>query len=127
MSTPIIDLPLFDEDMFTGSGPRARLTDPIQSHLAADRSQRTLATVKLRVLRVIAYQDRTVSGNELNDLYRDYAIKNGWELPRFDTPRKRAGELARDGYLHARRHDHEGRDLPEALYTISIKGLDALA
>lgn len=126
MLTETLPPPLFDEDVFTGSGPRAGKDDPIQSHMAADRSQKTLRIVKVRVLHLLAYRSRSLNGNDLNELYRDTAKANGWERVHFDSPRKRAGELARDGYLTATRTDANGNDLDEALYSITDKGLEAL-
>lgn len=39
----VIEVPMFDVDeLCAGSGPRAGRNDPVQSHKAADRSQRTM-------------------------------------------------------------------------------------
>lgn len=116
--------PLFTT--FGGDEPRARRIDPIQSHMAADRSAKSLPVVKRRVLRLLAHPDqKRVSGNELNRLYREAALRSGWTLGHFDTARKRSGELARDGLLKAER-EIDGRTLPEAVYTITQRGLAAL-
>ena len=77
---------------------RTRRTDPLSSHVAADRSQRTIAEVKAAVIALIR-QEGELSGAELNDLYSLRAARNGWDECAWDSPRKRAGELARDGDL----------------------------
>jgi len=117
---------LFDEDTFTGSGPRVRRTDRVQSHMAADRSQRSMHATKRAVLTLVL-QEAELPGSEINDLYRARRDRHGWGPVAFDTPRKRAGELADDGFLSARYQTSDGNHLPEAVYSITDKGREALA
>lgn len=121
----ITDTPLFD--LAVGiDAPRARKSDRAQSHLAADRSQRTMHATKRAVL-LLVLQEVELPGNEINDLYRDRRDRYDWGPVAYDTPRKRAGELAEDGYLSARFQTSEGNHLPEAVYSITDKGREALA
>ena len=113
--------------MFELDGPRSRGTDPVQSHLAEDRAKHGLTDLRYRVLHLVAFQGRPVGGNDLNELYAEAGRSNGWARVHFDSPRKRAGELAAAGYLDVYRHDAEGRHLPEAEYVISDKGLEVLS
>lgn len=117
--------PLFDLAVGIDS-PRARKTDPVQSHMAADRSQHTLHATKRAVL-LLVVQEGELAGSEINDLYRARRDRNGWGPVAYDTPRKRAGELADDGFLSARYQTSEGNHLPEAVYSITDKGRKALA
>lgn len=81
-----------------GDTARVRLGDPVSSHVGADRSQRTIAEVKAAVIALIR-QEGELSGAELNDLYSLRAARNGWDECAWDSPRKRAGELARERQL----------------------------
>jgi DNA-binding PadR family transcriptional regulator len=121
----ITDTPLFD--LAVGiEAPRARKADRVQSHLAADRSQRTMHATKRAVLTLVL-QEGELPGKEINDLYHNRRDRHDWGTVAPDTPRKRAGELAEDGYLSARYETSEGNHLPEAFYSITDKGREALA
>lgn len=118
----VVDVPMFDvEDLFTGSGPRVGRDAPIQSHMAADRSQRTMHATKRAVLELVQ-QNGEMSGSDLNDLYQLRAALQGWGKVSFDTPRKRAGELADAGFLKFRTQTSEGNHLDEKVYSITAKG-----
>lgn len=77
---------------------RTRRTDPLSSHVGADKSQRTIEQVKAAVVALVR-QEGELSGAELNDLYSLRAARNGWDDCAWDSPRKRAGELAKEGVL----------------------------
>jgi hypothetical protein len=105
-----------------GDSPRTRESDPVSSHIAADVSQRRLHETKSHVLQLIAENGRLV-GTELNDLYLLAAARRGWRQVAFDSPRKRAGELAADGLLEVDGYGtSDGNHLPEAIYTLSVRG-----
>lgn len=88
------------EPMVTdGDTPRARLVDPLASHKAADASQPALKIVRALVLELVAEYGGHVTGVQLNDIYEGEQHGRGWPLVRWDTPRKRAGELAKAGLL----------------------------
>lgn len=122
MSVAIMtDLPLFEDldvpvVMDDPRGPATRFGDPIQSHRAADRSQATAPVVRARVLHILAYRGRRMTGNEINT---EYAARwgTGPNNSGFDSPRKRAGELVAAGLLA--RDDH-------GVYSITDKGLETL-
>lgn len=118
-------LSLFDLAVGIDS-PRARKTDPVQSHMAADRSYSTLHATKRAVL-LLVLQEGELAGSQINDLYRGHRERYGWGPVAYDTPRKRAGELADDGFLSARYQTSEGNHLPEAVYSVTDKGREALA
>lgn len=101
--------------VMAGDTARARLGDPLSSHVAADRSQRTVAEVKAAVIALIR-QEGELSGAELNDLYSLRAARNGWNECAWDSPRKRAGELAKDGALAVTNPD-DPRGTPH-IYTL---------
>ena len=77
---------------------RARRSDPLPSHVAADVSASTKQLVSERVFAIVATHG-PLNGNEINDLYMLTASRNDWDNVHFDTPRKRAGDLAADGFL----------------------------
>jgi hypothetical protein len=103
--------------MFPGESPRTRESDPLTSHLAGDRSQTTVVEVRAAVLYMLDLVE-WATGSGLNELYRTLAKPHGWPEVHIDSPRKRAGELAREGYLTVRNedakrgHEHE-YSLPE--------------
>lgn len=80
-----------------GDTARTRRTDPLTSHLAGDRSQETISQVKAIVLELVAYHG-PLSGSQLNDLFVLWTDPYEWHV-HFDSPRKRAGELADEGLL----------------------------
>lgn len=127
----ITDTPLsiFDTNVvapLNGDGPRAGRNHPVQSHMAADRSQRSMQKKKVAVLRLVL-QEGELPGAQINDLYLLRSARNSWARIAFDTPRKRAAELAEDGFLLARTQTSDGNHLPEKWYTITDKGRAALA
>ena len=113
---------LWDDDT-----PRTRKTDPLTSHVAGDVSQHGLRDAKQRVLQLVSVH-APVTGSELNDLYRLTADRVGWRRLAWDSPRKRASELARDGFLEVvGTQISPGNNLPESAYGITDKGRTALA
>jgi hypothetical protein len=78
--------------------PRTRTTDPLTSHLAGDRSQVTIHAVKAALIEMVREQG-CLTGSEANEMYRRDAAARGWPQASFDSPRKRLGDLARDGRL----------------------------
>lgn len=129
VSTAMVDVPLFEglevPQILPDDSARARRSDPVQSHMAADRSAKALPLVRQRVLRLVAFHGPRVSGNTLNELYVQKSLSTGWDVVHFDSPRKRAGDLARIGLLKAERNI-DGRTLSEAVYTITDKGMEAI-
>ncbi len=120
--------PMFEvEELLAGSGPRARATDKVTSHIAADASQVHLQEAKRRILELVAVHQPIV-GTELNELYRLASARMNWRRLAFDSPRKRAGELAADGFLDdSETRIADGNYLPESVYRITEKGREALA
>lgn len=106
--------------IFPDDSPRARRDDKLNSHLAADRSAYALKRVQNRVLELV-FETGTTVGSELNDLYRDEAKKRGWKAVQFETPRKRAEELAKDGFLTA------FESSPETVYVMNLAGMARLS
>lgn len=120
--------PMFDvEELLAGSGPRARRSDRVTSHIAADASQVHLHETKQRVLELLNTHGSLV-GSEINEQYQLTAARLNWRRVAWDTPRKRAGELATDGFLDdSETRIAEGNNLPEAVYRLTDKGREALA
>lgn len=115
------------EELLTGSGPRARRTDKATSHIAADYSQSSMQETKRNILRILKDHGSLV-GTEINEQYQLYAARLGWRRPAWDTPRKRSGELALDGFLDdSETRIAEGNNLPESVYRLTAKGEDAVA
>lgn len=79
-------------------GPRTRLTDPISSHVAGDRSGETREAVADAVVRMLM-DNGPMSGADLNKEYAIAQLVYGWPVAAYDSPRKRAGELAREGFI----------------------------
>lgn len=77
---------------------RARRSDPLPSHVAADKSASSRRIVRDAVL-VLLRQEGQLDGSDLNALYAASRGWRGWPVVHFDSPRKRAGELAREGVL----------------------------
>ena len=99
------DVSLFGLDLALGfDSPRAGKDDPISSHMAADRSQETLALTRDRVV-LLVRQEGEITGRDLNDLYRARADREGWARISYDSPRKRAAELLADGVLACTNED----------------------
>lgn len=78
---------------------RARLADPLSSHVAADQSQASIKDVRAAVMHILTNVVDVADGLALNALYRELQDKHGWRQCAIDSPRKRAGELAADGFL----------------------------
>lgn len=116
MSTmALFDLPV---PGLTSDGPRARRDDPAASHVAADQSEASAGAVKAIILTLV-FEHGALTGQELNDLYRERWVAEGWPQVSYDSPRKRAGDLQRAGRLRILNHDnwHDGRGEP-AQYTL---------
>lgn len=111
MPTTIGTLP--ESMLLAGDSPRARTTDPLTSHAAADRSQKTRPSVRRAVLSLVS-QFENLSGEEINGFY---STRDDFAKVRYDSPRKRASELAADGYLLADRTDGLA-----AVYTLTDAG-----
>jgi len=77
---------------------RTRLTDPLSSHVAADRSSASIRGVKDRVLCLLAIHG-PMNGLQINEAYELSQPRLGWADVSWDSPRKRAGSLAADGEL----------------------------
>jgi hypothetical protein len=122
ITDPTLPPPLFVDD----DTPRARRSDPVTSHIAADATQAGLKEAKLRVLQLVR-EHEPIAGSQLNDLYRLTASRMDWKPLSFDSPRKRAGELSADGYLEVADYAiAEGNHLPESIYVLTDKGREAL-
>ena len=125
------DVALFD--MATGfDSSRARASDPITSHLAADKSARGLSKLRLAVLATIETFDIPAVGSEINARYAAWSQSDPVRYPKAhpDSPRKRAGELAEDGYLDVVGHRKGEFGSPESEYRLSPEGrrlLEAVA
>lgn len=84
---------LFDDDR-----PRVHAADPITSHLAADKSQATVHTVRDWVLQLL--RDRgPLAAFEVCDLYAEQVRRAGWPKVHHESPRKRMSDMKRDGLL----------------------------
>lgn len=79
-------------------GPRARRHDPLSSHVAADRSSVTRRPVADAVLWLVAHYG-PMNGADLCDRYMSMRRVQQWPVVAYESPRKRAGELAADGDL----------------------------
>ena len=129
MSNSSLQPVLFEDEqppmIFPDDSPRVRLSDPITSHMAADSSVKTLSTVRLNVLRLVRERGPLV-GSELNAGYAESASLGRFERVGWDSPRKRAGELAGMGLL-ARREPRRGLNADlETEYELTILGLEML-
>lgn len=75
-----------------GDTARARRTDPLSSHVAADKSAATRGQVHEAVVALIT-DFGPMNGQQLNEQYRELRIFRGWPVVAFESPRKRAAEL----------------------------------
>ncbi len=75
-----------------GDTARARLTDPLSSHVAAEKSAETRGQVHEAIV-VQIREHGPMNGRELNDRYETFRRAHGWPVVSYDSPRKRAGEL----------------------------------
>jgi hypothetical protein len=73
--------------------------------------------VKRGVLDMLS-NNEALSGNAINELWR----AEGYPKCAWDSPRKRAGELLRDGLVE----DVSGSDAHEAVYAITDRGREAI-
>lgn len=100
-------------------GPRARRTDPLSSHVAADVSGETRRIVADAVIWLLMSRGPQ-TGAELNHGYTTSRLIHGWPAAAFDSPRKRAGELAREGFIVVLNPDDpRGRAHVYALRTVT--------
>lgn len=125
------DSPIFELEppqiIMLGDSPRARKSDPVTSHIAADASAVHLHETKQRVLQIVDTHGALV-GSEINEQYQLMAARMNWRRVAWDTPRKRAGELAEDGFLDgSKTRPAKGNNLPESLYRLTEMGREALA
>lgn len=122
-STPANEHTTLPQIAMTGDHPRARRGDKLTSHAAADASSRHIHETKLRVLHLVNAHV-SLTGSQINDLYHANVTKFGWKPLHFDTPRKRAGELAElDFLLNAEEQQKAvGNHLPETIYRLTEAG-----
>lgn len=83
--------------VMNGDGARARLTDPLASHLAADKSAKKLSSMQRIVLVIfgrIGGDGYGVTDSELCNYYSEHKDAEGWPDARDDTPRKRRSDLS---------------------------------
>ena len=109
-------------DLATGfDSPRARASDPVTSHAAADATQAGLPKMKAAVLRTIAVMRTEPVGSEINARYQELHIADPSRFPQAhpDSPRKRAGELAEDGLLDIVGHRPGVFGKAESIYRLS--------
>jgi hypothetical protein len=81
-----------------GDTARTRGTDPLSSHVGGDVSAANRLAVRDAVM-LLLMQEGSLTGQELNDLYELRATRQSWPPVHVDSPRKRAGELAAEGFL----------------------------
>lgn len=113
--------------IMVGDSPRVRRSNPVTSHIAADASAVHLHETKRRVLQIVNTHGSLV-GSEINEQYQLMAARMNWRRVAWDTPRKRAGELAEDGFLDgSETRTAEGNNLPESLYRLTEMGREALS
>ena len=98
VSDTVTQSPIFE--LFGDDFPRARRTDPLTSHSAADKSAAGLSEMKQRILGLFV-ELGPMTDSELNRIYLTNADVRGWKPVRPDTPRKRRSDLTSDGWLIA--------------------------
>jgi len=101
MNTPTLFDDLFVPPILSLLGedtPRAKRKGSRSSHAGADRSAGTRQRVLDAVYQIVK-DCGPLNGNEINAVYLRRAGGEGWPAVHFDTPRKRAGELAADNIL----------------------------
>ncbi|WP_434315880.1 hypothetical protein [Leifsonia sp. P73] len=107
-----LPLPMF----LDGDSPRVHRNDPVTSHLAADKSQRTVNSVRDRVLQLLAEQG-PMAAFEVCD---EYAERADWPHVHHETPRKRMSDMKRDGILVETGETRiNGEGSPEAVVAIA--------
>jgi hypothetical protein len=102
MTLTVAHTTLFDEALF--DSPRVRMADPISSHLAADQSAASLPEVRTNI-RALLKLHGPMTGAQLNDLYALTSTGMDWSRVSYDSPRKRAAEMAADGLLEVTNED----------------------
>ena len=109
--------------VMAGDKARTREDDLLTSHMAGDVSALKLAVSMQHILELVDTFGPLV-GSELNRLYRELVDTD--DLVAWDSPRKRAGELAERGLL-AKRPPRIGDGVtPETEYELTLVGLEAL-
>jgi hypothetical protein len=103
MNTPTLfdnlDVPLI-ASQFGDDTARAKKNGSKSSHHGADKSAAARQRVLDAVYQIVRDAGRPISGNDINAAYQSRKDREGWPADiHFDTPRKRAGELAADGVL----------------------------
>lgn len=95
LPTGILPPPLW----FDGDVPRARVTDPDTSHVAADGVQDRLSRLQSIVLSIVRFHG-AMTDTELDDFYAASAADfPEWPAVRFDSPRKRRSDLTAMGLI----------------------------
>jgi hypothetical protein len=84
---------LFDDDR-----PRVHKSDPVTSHMAADKSQKTVKSVRARVLDILN-ECGSLAAFEVCEVYARRAQVGGWPHVTHEAPRKRMSDLKKDGLL----------------------------
>lgn len=107
-----------------GDTARARRTDPETSHAAADKSAKGLSRLRVAVLRLIGGFEDGLTGSAINGIYQARNTVWGDVYPKChpDSPRKRAGELAEDGFLDVVEHRAGMFGSQESVYKVSPDG-----
>lgn len=111
-----------------GDTARTRTTDPTTSHMAGDTSAATIGLTKVGVLSVVR-DNPDITGTHLNDQYMFAQSRHSW-MPKvvWDSPRRRAGELVREGLLEASELPERGRNnQPEHTYRLTAAGARRIA
>lgn len=88
----------FTVPMVLPGSAMTRRTDPLPSHRAADTAAKTHTRVADAVLWLLNRYG-PLTGQQLNEKYRVRRIDQRWPRVSYDSPRKRAGELAVDGLV----------------------------
>lgn len=81
-----------------GDTARARRTDKLTSHKAADKSAARRPQIKAEVFRIVQ-KSGPIGGSVINYKYAQLVEKGKAPQAHPDSPRKRAGELVADGLL----------------------------
>lgn len=114
MTTPLIHLA---EDT-----PRARRSDPSQSHQAADLSSFMRRKVLLAVLEIIR-EDGEMTGSEVNAAYRAWQVVSpGFPRCHPDSPRKRCSDAASELLLDVVARKRSAYGTEESVYRLSPDG-----
>lgn len=96
--------------------PRARVTDPIVSHEAADLSAVNRRRIRNAVWAIVHLYG-PVTGNQVNEIYMKRRQVQGWPECHFDSPRKRLHELAAEDVIDV--VDRVGR---ERAFDLHVEG-----